>query len=178
MRERTCQGGCGGVVTGRRARCDDCRARHRAAGQLERDRAARARGGQADGSYESFNEADVIDMTQGGASRPSHEPDVPPRPARRPVAEPEVVDYTQGGYQRTSIYERRTLAGVPGAVRRDFVRAQRAAAQNEVQDDDSTMSTWASLQAAVSEPYDGPEYGSVALRPPGSAKFAAATRSR
>jgi hypothetical protein len=144
MSDRTCAG-CGGLISGRRRRCEACRKQHRAAGM-------RARRAAESGEPTSVlaDDAPVVDLT-GGSSKPPDFPGV--RKAPQPqYAEPEVVDYTRGGFTRPGMYQpRNALAQVPGAVRHDLVKAQQMARDLAAADDEPDLASWNEMNTPPAE---------------------------
>jgi hypothetical protein len=114
-------------VSGRRLRCDDCRRRHRNAGQLERDRAGRERGlGVDDFGEREIDGGEVVDYTTPPSRVPSfdiHPKPEPEWPRRVEICDGRVASPAERERERALDYSR-----VPGWVRRDFVAAARMAA--------------------------------------------------
>lgn len=144
MNERTCHS-CGDPVLGRRKFCPDCKKRAHA--KAERERYYRGE----DPADSPLDQGPVVDMTGiWAASRPPDFSGVT-QTTQQQYAEPDVVDYSRGGFEKPGMYSpRNALAGVPGAVRRDLVRAQQMA-RDLAPAEEPQMSSWDELSASPGE---------------------------
>jgi hypothetical protein len=93
----------------------------------------------------------LVDLT-GGSSKPPDFSGV--RKAQQPqYAEPEVVDYTQGGFSRPGLYQpqKNALAKVPGAKRHDLVKAQMTARAIAAAENEPELADWSQMNMPPAE---------------------------
>ena len=74
------------------------------------------------------DDAPIVDLTAPWASAKPPDFSGVRKMQQSQYAEPDVVDYTHGGFDRPGLYQpQNAMAGVPGVVRRDLVKAQQRA---------------------------------------------------
>lgn len=163
MRRKSCAD-CDAEISIYATRCGPCRRAYRT--QYERDRMAAEREKRRDkwndhsGEFMTFPigsatlPEDYDYAAPGAASKPPSF-DIHPQPQKSAaVLDGDIVDYSRGGMPRPGIYERRTpLDRVPGAVRRDFVKAQTMARDLAKVDNEPELASWDQLGAQ--QPADG-----------------------